>query len=492
MSDALTAKQGSLFIQFTPGKAPQYVGCVDVDTLEEPGGDITPIMCRNSSGVLESRGEIEGTPGAPTTTVTGLVFPEQGVLDQIGACKVNLYLMQDTCAKLGMFSSYVRGRILTYAKSTNIGETNIVMREAGDQTTIALNFSGRVPILRVRPLTVARQDIAETTDLLTISMCNDARCAGDCGGAQDAGEEGVIGSAAVTGSASSIANAWYTTDAGAAWAATATDPFGGGYDIVASTCFMIDRDTTRWLVFRETNPAAPMGAAYSDNGGVTWTAVTIGSTNAEEVIKAQGVYSPHSMTAIWICTSAGNVYFSSDGGLTWTDQSALAASGGVQLNAIDFSDLKNGYAVGNTGAIIRTKDGGDSWVATPCTDPSGGDNLLSVNTFTAYRLEVGTNTGELYQSWDAGATWEVKSYTGHAVTDAIDALEFANEFCGFMLVNPLAGQSYIHKSVDGGHTWERLTTPVNAGLNDVEVIDCNSAYVVGDAQGGTGVVLKVS
>jgi photosystem II stability/assembly factor-like uncharacterized protein len=490
MSDALTAKNGSLFMQFTTGKKVEYVGCVDVDALTEPGGDITPIMCRDINGVLVSRGEIEGTPGSPTTTVTGLVFPEQGVLDRIGSCKVNLYLMQDTCSKLGQFSSYVRGRILTHAKVTEISEENIIMREAGDQTTMAVAFSGRIPVLRVRPLVTAQQSIAEVTDLLTISFCNDARCAGDCGGAQDACEDGFIGAAAVTGSVSSLGSVWDTTDSGSAWA-HAGHPFPASYDVVGSTCFMVDKDTTRWLVFRETNPAAAMGAAYSDDGGTTWTLVTIGNTNGEEVIKAQGVKS-FDINHIWITTSDGNVFFSEDGGLTWTDQGALAATGAASMNAIDFSDYSNGFACGDAGAIVRTTDGGASWSDTPCTDPSGGDNLTALNVFSGYRLIVGTNTGELYQSWDAGATWETKTYPYQAVTDDIHDIEFANDFCGFMIVNPVAGQGYVYKTIDGGDTWQRLATPTNAGLNDLFVCDCNTAYAVGDASGGTGVVLKVS
>ena len=491
MSDAMTAKQGSLFIQFTLGKKPEYVGCVDVDTLTEPGGDVTPIMCRDSSGVLVSRGEVEGTPGSPTTTVTGLVFPEQSVLDRIGACRVHLYFMQDTCGKLGMFQAYARGRIMNYARSTEIAEENIIMREAGDQTTMAIAFSGRIPILRVRPLAVYRQDIAETKDMTFVSFCNDARCAGDCGAAQDAGEEGFAGSDSGGLSVGLEADIWKTIDAGNIWASPSGSPFLPSFNINAGVCFQIDRDTTRWLVFSETDAGAPLSAAYSDNLGVAWTSVVIGSTNGEEVKKAQGVVA-FDASHIWIATSSGNIYFSDDGGKNWTDQNALAASGGASMNAIDFSDYSNGFAVGNGGAIIRTTDG-ETWAATPCVDPSGGDDLTAVNAFTGYRVEVGTDTGELYQSWDAGANWDTKTYTGQVATDVIQDIAFANENCGFMIVNPVGGASaHVHKSVDGGHSWERLTTPTNTGLNDIAVINCNYAYAVGNAQGGTGVVLKVS
>jgi photosystem II stability/assembly factor-like uncharacterized protein len=177
--------------------------------------------------------------------------------------------------------------------------------------------------------------------------------------------------------------------------------------------------------------------------------------------------------------------------LTWTDQEALTPSGGSQLNAIDFSDFDNGYAVGDSGAIIRTTDGGETWTDDP-DDPSSGDDLTALHVFSKHRLIVGTSTDELYQSWDAGETWEAKTFTGQSTTGTIAALEFANDYCGFMIHNPLAGQGYVHKTIDGGHNWERLTTPSNAGLNDVWVCGCNEAFVVGDASGGTGVVLHVT
>jgi photosystem II stability/assembly factor-like uncharacterized protein len=492
MSDSLNASMGSLFIQFTPGKKPEYVGgCVDVDALTEPKADRTPIICRDVNGNAVSKGSIKGTPGAPTTSLTALEFPEQSALDLVGDCDLNLYLMSDPCAKLGLIQSYARGRILQGAGLTSRAEENIVKREGNDATTLKLDFTGRIPVLRVRPLTLTRQDIAETTDLLAIAFCNTARCAGDCGDAQDLGEDGFIGGAAPAGSAASYADVWDTDNSGALWNHIAgPHPLNAGFDITAVVCFPIDRDTTRWLAFSESQAGVPLHCAYSDDGGTTWTQVHIGSTNSEGVLDAQAVKAFDS-AHIWVGTDDGNIYFSEDGGLTWEDQSVLAVTAGADITAIDFSDYANGYAVGVAGLIIRTVNGAD-WSDAPCNDPSGGDGLRALQVFSGYRLEVGTVTGELYQSWDAGITWEAKIYTTQAATDTITDLEFANDLNGFMLVHPAVGQDYVHKSIDGGHTWERLATPVNLRLNDIYVGDGNLAYVVGNAQGGTGVVLKVS
>jgi len=490
MSDSLNASMGSLFVQFTPGEAPQYAGgCVDVDALTEPRADRTPVICRDTNGNPVSSGSIKGTPGAPTTSITALQFPEQGLLDLIGECDLNLYMGSDPCKKLGVFTSYQRMRILRGAGLTSQSEENIIKREANDATTTKLDFTGRIGVIRTYPLKGTRQAIAETTDLLAVTFCNDPRCAGDCGAAQDVGENGYVGGAAPAGSPSASADTWETEDSGDAWANAGGHAFPAGVDIRALVCFPIDRDTTRLLAFAEAQAAAPLHCSYSDDGGATWTQVHIGATVNEGVVKAQAVKC-FDRSHIYVATDAGNIYFSDDAALTWTDLDVLAVSGGNPLNAIDFSDYSNGYAVGDTGTIIQTTNGSD-WTDDP-TDPSTADDLRSVEVFSRYRLTVGTNTGELYQSWDAAQNWTAKTYTGQAVTDDIIDLEFANELCGFMLVHPAAGKDYIHKTIDGGHYWEQLDTPTNLGLNDIYVCSCNLAYAVGDAQGGTGVVIKVS
>lgn len=187
MSDSLNASMGSLFIQFAPGKKPEYVGgCLDLDALTEPRADRTPIICRDTAGNPVSRGSVKGTPKAPTASITALEFPEQSALDLIGDCDLTLYAMSDPCKKLGVFQSYIRGRILHGAGLTSESEENVVKRESNDATTMKLDFTGQIPVYRVRPLTVSQQDIAETTDLNAITFCNVDSCPGDCGGGQDA------------------------------------------------------------------------------------------------------------------------------------------------------------------------------------------------------------------------------------------------------------------------------------------------------------------
>src|SRR5690606_27178368 len=90
--------------------------------------------------------------------------------------------------------------------------------------------------------------------------------------------------------------------------------------ISAGVCFAIDRNTRRILVFRgTTDVSAPAEAAYSDDGGTTWTNVNIGSDNGEFVSSPKAVHAINQYN-IWAGTNSGRIYFSNDGGGTWVAQ----------------------------------------------------------------------------------------------------------------------------------------------------------------------------
>lgn len=492
MSAPMTGKMGSLFLQFTPGKKPEYMSCLDLGAIAENLGSSDLIQCRDQNGNVITVGATDKAPTAVKIDFTAITYPEKDVIDRLGKCRVTLYAQQNSCGKLGNFDDWDRWQIIHHVKLTDRSDDSVVMRVDDKETTRKFSGEGFTPVYRGTKLTVSRQSIAETTPLNAITMCNSDRCAGDCGADQLACQSGYLVGDAPAGSPAAYADTWETDDGGSNWTNPGGHPFGAGFDIMAAVCFPLDRSTTRRLVFRGTDPSTPLTAAYSDDGGSTWTSVTIGSTNGEYVAGAKAVKA-FDKDHIWVATSEGNIYFSEDGGRTWSDQNALTPSGGVQLNAIDFADFSNGFSVGNTGTIIQTVDGGDTWNTGP-VDPSSANNLTALKVFSRYRLIVGANNDGLYQSWDGGLTWESKTFTGQSNTGTIKAIAFANEYCGFMAHNPAAGQGYVHHTIDGGHTWERLATPVNRGLNDVWVCDCNEAFIVGEDQPtpGTGVVLHVS
>lgn len=494
--EPLKANQGSLFVQEEAGRAASYVGCVDVDALSDPRGGETLIRCRDANGDYEVVGSTQEAPDTVTTTITALVNPKADILDRLAdrKCRANLYVMLRDCGKAGIFHNWARASVLHHARLTNLTNANFVMREAPDMATRAMEFAGWGVLQLRNKISFKRQTIAETTALNAIAMDAQTVCAGDCGAASDACDNGFIGGDAPSGSPTDRADIWHTEDAGGTWENTPGDvahPFVAGQDILAAALFDIDRSTKRWLVVREPVIGEPLKTAYSDDRGDTWTRVNVGSTNGEGITGPKAL---HVMDRdhLWLATNEGNVYFSADGGVTWDVQSgANTAGGGEALNAIQFVDSDNGYAVGDNAAIIKTDDSGDTWEAVTGPD-TVTDNFLSVAVFSPFRVAVGTNADGLYQTHDAGEHWSQKTFTGQSTNGSIKVLVPVNDLVVFMLHAPSSGKHFAHRSIDGGHSFERLTTPSNSGLNDLVACGINTAFVVGEANGGTGFVGKIT
>jgi transketolase N-terminal domain/subunit len=45
--------------------------------------------------------------------------------------------------------------------------------------------------------------------------------------------------------------------------------------------------------------------------------------------------------------------------------------------------------------------------------------------------------------------------------------------------------------MDGGYTWEAVTTTTNSGLNSLAVLDENNFFVAGEINSGTAALIKV-
>lgn len=492
MSEPLKSSKGSLFIQISPDEQPEYFGCADLGDIAEPAGDQTLINCRNKDGDVVAIGSTQAPPAAVTTSITALLFPESDVLDRIKNCFVTLYAMTRSCGKAGIFPNYVRGYIMHHARITSRGLTNLVMRETDDPTNRTLEINAWNPIYQIREISAVQQAIAETRDLNDIVFNMDGQCASICGAPKADNDTGFIVTDGSAGSPTSDADVWETTDAGATWAnatGAVPSPFSGG-DIKSAVRFAVDKATWRLLVASGAK-AGSAQVAYSDDDGATWTTVTVGATAWEGAAGADALFAFDS-EHIWFASDHGRVYFSSDGGITWTSQtSALTASAAHQLNAVKFSDYDNGFAVGNTDTIIKTIDGGDNWTAVT-TSPTTSDNVTALAVLSKYMLLVGSNADGLWKSLDAGVTWTSITFSGQGTTGTIAGLDFVNELVGFMIHNTTAPLGSVHRTLNGGMSWEKITTPTNAGLNSVVAIDENTCYSVGNAYSGTGFVVKVS
>ena len=277
------------------------------------------------------------------------------------------------------------------------------------------------------------------------------------------------------------AQIYFTTNKGTSWSPI-NGPFAAQEDVMSAVCFAVSKGTNRWLVTRgaEVAPANPAETAYSDDSGTAWTNVDVEALGTRYAADSGALFAMD-RRHIWFVATGGYIYFSDDGGESWTTQSAGTVTA-QNLHQVHFADAENGMAVGAAGVVLKTGDGGVTWTA--ATVITGTPIVNTVQMVDSNSAMVGTADGKIYMTFDGGTTWTQKySLSGGSVT----SLHAVNKFVIWGVVNTAAPVGTAIRSRNGGYTWETITTPTNTGLNSVRGLDANKAWAVGTA----GIVVKI-
>lgn len=485
------AGEGALWAQiYGPNTAPVYLGCHQLGDIDEPQGDIELIYCPDPSAPNRFRvvGSTQGAAGAITTTVTADVADELDYLERV-KCPFTLFAHMVDSGRKDVFTNYKRSFVLVNARVTSRGLTNLAARTPDDNGRSDQTFDlSSEYMLRVVQLSINRQSIAETSNVNDIVFCNEERCRTDDSPAQQACEVGYAVTDAMAGSPGTTSNVLKTLNGGT-WTATTTDPFAAAENIIAVECFELGRDESRVIVARGTTDAGnPAEISYSDDGGVTWTPVDVGSIDGEFIPNA------HSMFAldrnnIWVGTNLGHIYFSDSAGLSWE----LIESGVIHTaswTAIKFASENIGWAGGNANIIARTVDGGVSWSVVAGPAAESASNVVALAVLDRNRAWVGFNSGRLYFTNNAGVDWEERAFSGSGVGQVRDINFHNGDMLGYMLVNNASPLGKVLRTINGGHDWESMTTPANAGLNALYICNEWGFYVAGEAYTAQGYIAK--
>lgn len=204
-------------------------------------------------------------------------------------------------------------------------------------------------------------------------------------------------------------------------------------------------------------------AAQSVSGPADW--VLLGPEGGDARSLA---YDPHDPNRIFLGTSAGELFLSTDGGAQWSRFAHLGAGNDYVLDniAVDPTDSKLIYVAAwsvetNSGDLFRSRDGGQSWETLP------GMHGKSIRAFTLApsdnkTLVVGALDG-VFRSRDAGQTWQQISPPNHAEIKNIESVAIDPK-------NPdvvYAGTWHLPwKTDDGGRTWHNIK---NGIIDDSDV-----------------------
>ena len=226
------------------------------------------------------------------------------------------------------------------------------------------------------------------------------------------------------------------------------------------------------------------------NAGATWTP---GAINTAGLGTSYGLANIHAYNAdtAWASVypvAASNtlqgVYYTTNGGTTWTRQSTASFSTAASfINVVHFFNKLDGVALGDPAdgylEFYTTNNGGTTWTRVAQGNiPAvlAADEYGTVGYFTTLGNTIWypTYKGRIFKSIDKGLTWTVSNGPFPNVNSIVD-LSFKDQNNGLMICNSGTGNNgLIYSTSNGGSTWSLVNTSFNT------IVDKNAiAYVPG-------------
>ena len=164
---------------------------------------------------------------------------------------------------------------------------------------------------------------------------------------------------------------------------------------------------------------------------------------------------------------------------TWTELNPKVPR--VDYIGVHFVNKDTGWAVGATGAIIKTVDGGKNWN----NIPSATNTVLThVNSLDGKVVIAVGYQGKVIRSTDGGITWN-EIHTS-AVQD-LWRVQMLNDSLGWIC----GKASTLLKTTNGGITWQAVSTGFSqnywslAFSEDIGYISCGNGFLLKTTNGGS-------
>jgi len=160
----------------------------------------------------------------------------------------------------------------------------------------------------------------------------------------------------------------------------------------------------------------------------------------------------------------GTILKTIDSGLTWLNQTSGTS---VLLKSVWFSNAETGYAVGDSGTILKTINGGTTWTKLQSGTTKNLNSVKFTDPQTGY---VVGDSGTLMKTSNGGITWTSNPEYSQKLT----CVFFVTADTGF--VSGYKGT--IIKTVDGGQSWFPQYSGTSREVRSVFFTDSNNGFAV--------------
>ncbi len=222
------------------------------------------------------------------------------------------------------------------------------------------------------------------------------------------------------------------------------------------------------VIFTDANHgwiAGPGAVLRTTNGGISWDSTAIANE------QFTSVYFVNNSTG-WVASLQGYIYGTTDGGVSWNQ---LYANWMHSYQAIFFLDSLRGWAGGSKWqfglSLVSTTDGGLTWTDHPSLPY--GIGVSSIQFTDSLHGWMAAEGYEIYSTNDGGETWNASS-------QAFDRLLSVHVTEDGMNIWAAGGQGVMIASTDGGNNWASRTSHLAHFLQDVEFVNEQVGWAVGD------------